>query len=125
MNGRDTQERHGSQLLGRWKGSTWPKGVSLHGDAPSLGPGCLLALHSALPQPESSPDTDSKGRKDLFAQGPREGGVLNSTEAGRALIPCNCKDVRLVCVWVMVGRGDGCPLSRLKKGLETRQNSCP
>lgn len=57
--------RVGSKHFGKAGLAPWRCAV------PSLGG--LLALPSALPQPESRPDTESKGRKDRFARGPRDG----------------------------------------------------
>lgn len=69
-------------------------------------PACLVLCP---PTARIQPRHRLQRQKRPVCTGAEGGGVLNPTEAGRALIPCNCKDVRSVCVWVMVGRGGSCP----------------
>lgn len=111
------REREHSQLLGGGKGSTSAKWGSRGGDALSPARGACLHCPLPLPQPESTADTDSEGRKHRFARGAQGWGVLNLTAVGRAISPSNCKGVCSVCMWEMVGRGRSCPHSPLKKGL--------
>ena len=87
-------------------------------EMPHLQPWALAGLALCPPTATIQTRHSLQGQKRPVCTGAKGGGVLNPTEAGRALSPRHCKGVCPMCVWVMVG-------GRLKKGLETGQNSCP